>query len=169
MEPWWPRPNALASPRSLCAASIPIAPERSSLALRTIDLVGETPFGCYEIVLDDGEIVGGAGFHGLPSTDGVVEIGYGVASSRRNRRVATAAIRALVAMASRNGVTCIVARTDPANAPSKRALAAAGFGPATSHDQYDRHELRLEAPDRSVMFGNRRPRASSEATGAEHG
>jgi RimJ/RimL family protein N-acetyltransferase len=101
--------------------------EAAAMALRTLTVQGSSPFACYEVVDAVGRIVGGAGFHGPPRFDGVVEIGYGVAPSIRNRGFAKAAIRALVSIAIENGAKQIVARTDPENQPSRRALERMGF------------------------------------------
>jgi ribosomal-protein-alanine N-acetyltransferase len=72
--------------------------------------------------------VGSAGFLGRPTTDGTIEIGYGVHAAHRNRGYATEAVRALVAWAlGQEAVTRVIARCDPKNAPSIRVLEKAGL------------------------------------------
>ncbi len=75
-----------------------------------------------------GEVVGLCGFKAPPSTAGEVEVGYGVAASRRRRGHATAAIAAVVAAARRDSaVRAIVALTAPDNFASQRVLERNGF------------------------------------------
>jgi RimJ/RimL family protein N-acetyltransferase len=101
--------------------------EAAGLAIRTGSADETTPFACYEVVDDLGRIIGGAGFHGPPGPDGIVEIGYGIAPPMRNRGFAKAAIRELVAIATDGGAQKVTARTDPSNEPSRRALEQMGF------------------------------------------
>ena len=117
--------------------------EAAGLALKAMATNPDTPFACYEIVDAAGVIVGGAGFHGLPSHDGVVEIGYGIAASVRNQGFARAAIGVLVAIASEHGARRVVARTDPSNTASVRALARNGFLVEKDDAQYVHHLLDL--------------------------
>lgn len=73
-------------------------------------------------------IIGDVGFHGPPSEEGVVEIGYSVAPSYRRRGYATEAARALVDWARRqDGVSAVVAGCDPNNEASMRTLRRSGF------------------------------------------
>jgi RimJ/RimL family protein N-acetyltransferase len=76
---------------------------------------------------DPPEVVGWGGFKGAPQ-DGVVEIGYGIGPSRRERGLATAAARALVDEAfAEAGVTAVIAHTLPEPNASTRVLQKAGF------------------------------------------
>src|ERR671914_840946 len=62
---------------------------------------------------DPPEVVGWGGFKG-PPRDGVVEVGYEIAESRRGRGLATAATRAMVAEAfADRRVTTVIAHTLP--------------------------------------------------------
>jgi len=73
------------------------------------------------------ELVGWGGFKGEPR-DGVVEIGYEIAESRRNRGLATAAARAMVAEAfADERVTEVIAHTLPESNASTRVLEKLGF------------------------------------------
>ena len=68
-------------------------------------------------------VVGSAGFLGSPTSEGAVELGYGVHDEHRNRGYATEAARALVAWALvQDGVVQVTARCRPANAASIRVL-----------------------------------------------
>jgi ribosomal-protein-alanine N-acetyltransferase len=73
------------------------------------------------------ELVGWGGFKG-PPRDGVVELGYEIAESRRDRGLATAATRAMVAEAfADEEVTLVIAHTLPERNASNRVLQKAGF------------------------------------------
>jgi ribosomal-protein-alanine N-acetyltransferase len=76
-----------------------------------------------------GSVVGSAGFMGKRPEDGEpIELGYGVHADYRNRGYATEATRALVDWAlSHPAVERVVARCDPANAPSVRVLEKIGM------------------------------------------
>lgn len=80
--------------------------------------------GAWLIVSGD-EAVGLASFKGVPR-DGVVEIGFGVAASRRRCGHASAAVALLVDEARRRGL-CLTAETAPANRASARVLERNGF------------------------------------------
>jgi RimJ/RimL family protein N-acetyltransferase len=80
------------------------------------------------MIVADGEAVGLCGIKARPSPRGDVEIGYGVAASRRRRGHATAAVAALVEAAQRlPGVRTIVACTALDNVASQRVLERNGF------------------------------------------
>jgi ribosomal-protein-alanine N-acetyltransferase len=73
------------------------------------------------------ELVGWGGFKG-PPRDGVVELGYEIAESRRGRGLATAATRAMLAEAfADEQVTTVIAHTLAEPGPSNRVLEKAGF------------------------------------------
>ena len=76
---------------------------------------------------DPPELVGWGGFKGPPS-DGVVELGYEIAGSRRGRGLATAATRAMVAEAFADEcVRAVIAHTVPERNASNRVLEKIGF------------------------------------------
>jgi RimJ/RimL family protein N-acetyltransferase len=87
------------------------------------------PFFAYVIVRrEDGLAVGDAGFHGPPGDDGEVEIGYALVPAARGSGLASEAISLLVSWArSQPGVSCVTARVDPGNEPSRRVLERLGF------------------------------------------
>ena len=76
---------------------------------------------------DERVVVGSAGFVGRPR-DGEVELGFGTVPEARGRGYATEAAAGLVEWAlEQPGVERVVARCDPANAPSIRVLEKLGF------------------------------------------
>jgi len=99
-----------------------------------------------------GEVVGLCGIKAAPSLEGEVEIGYGVAASRRRRGYATAAVAALVATLARDErVLRVLALTVPGNVASQRALAANGFTrTGTQVDAGDGEVIRWELPVRET-------------------
>lgn len=89
------------------------------------------PFGHRLIVeRESGLVVGSLGLFWPPS-DGAVELGYGVAPSRRGRGYAPEAVRALTAHAfTAPEVKAVFAHVEPSNPASVRVLEKAGFVPA---------------------------------------
>lgn len=84
--------------------------------------------GFWIIEKDTGEIVGGAGFKGVPDDNGMVEIAYGVVPSREGRGYATEAARALIHFAAKEPrVRTIRAHTRPEANASTRVLRKCGF------------------------------------------
>lgn len=80
------------------------------------------------MVTAGGEIVGLIGIKRPPSASGEVEIGYGIAASRRRRGHATRAVAAVLDAARRDpAIRLVTAATLPGNAASQRALARNGF------------------------------------------
>ncbi len=79
------------------------------------------------LIVEDDQVVGMCSIT-RPPREGVIDIGYGIAPSRRNRGIAGRAIRDVVAWARTNpGVQAITAETSPANLASQRVLVRAGF------------------------------------------
>jgi ribosomal-protein-alanine N-acetyltransferase len=83
----------------------------------------------------DGAVVGDCGFHQVPDANGVVELGYGMADSARDRGYATEAIEALIGFALlQHGVRRVEAETTAGNAASRRVLEKAGLKLLREHD-----------------------------------
>ena len=83
--------------------------------------------GCWLIVSDD-EVAGLISYKGWPNKEGAVEIGFGVAQSRRCRSHATAAVKAVVDLARADDrIKTLTAETAPPNIASQAALTRAGF------------------------------------------
>jgi ribosomal-protein-alanine N-acetyltransferase len=81
------------------------------------------------IARDESSVVGSAGFMGKqPEKGESIELGYGVHPDFRNRGYATEATRALVEWGlSQPAVGRVIAKCDPANAPSVRVLEKIGM------------------------------------------
>jgi len=83
--------------------------------------------GVWMIVIDN-EVVGSCCQKQAPDSDGTVEIGFGVAPSRRGRGYATRAIAELINIASRDMlVHRLMAETSVANIASQRVLERNAF------------------------------------------
>jgi RimJ/RimL family protein N-acetyltransferase len=77
---------------------------------------------------DDLVAVGGIGFHGPPSEEGVAEIGYDLVPAARGEGWATDAARLISRWAlTRPEVRTVIATTDPDNLASQRVLERVGF------------------------------------------
>lgn len=93
--------------------------------------------GSFLMVQDD-EVVGTCGYKWPPRRGGV-EIGYGVAASRRRLGHATRGLAALLDWARRDPVVSVVtAETAVGNSPSQWVLAANGF--VQTGSRYDRED-----------------------------
>lgn len=95
--------------------------------------IGERPeslgaYGQRQIIERTGGLVVGSIGLFWPPNDGVLEIGYGVVASRRDRGYASEATRAVVAHAlTAPGVHTVCATVEPANPASVRVLEKAGL------------------------------------------
>ena len=86
-------------------------------------------YAMWPIEQKDGTPVGDLCFKGL-ETNGVPEIGYGIAEAYQGRGYATEAVKAALGWAFRQpGVTAVEAETEPGNLASQRVLAKCGFVP----------------------------------------
>jgi RimJ/RimL family protein N-acetyltransferase len=83
--------------------------------------------GSWMIVID-GEVVGLCSYKGPPDMDGEVEIGFGVATGRRERGHATRAIADLLEVAVQDrAIRRVVAETTAENLASQRVLERNAF------------------------------------------
>ena len=80
----------------------------------------------HQIVVD-GVVVGDIGFHGPPSPEREVEIGYTVVPAWRGRGVASRACALILQQAWRDGADTVVAETDDGNVASQAVLLRNGF------------------------------------------
>jgi RimJ/RimL family protein N-acetyltransferase len=84
--------------------------------------------GGHWMIVANGEVVGLCGLKEPPSAAGEVELGYGVAESRRRRGHASAAVRAVIEAVRRDfAVRAITATTEFSNLASQRVLESNGF------------------------------------------
>jgi RimJ/RimL family protein N-acetyltransferase len=80
------------------------------------------------IIDDDGRVAGECGSKTPPTTNGSVEIGYGLAAPSRGRGLGTAAVAALVSeLAARADVRRVEAEVHVGNVASQRLLERLGF------------------------------------------
>ena len=109
--------------------------------------------GSWMIVVD-GEAVGLCGYKHARDVNGAVEVGYGIAASRRRLGYATRAVALLLqATAGDSRVSCVTAETAIDNVASRRVLELNGFArTGTRTDPQDgdliqwRKALRHDAP-----------------------
>jgi ribosomal-protein-alanine N-acetyltransferase len=80
----------------------------------------------YQIVVDR-VVVGDIGFHGPPTPELAVEIGYSVVPAWRGRGIATRACALIVQQAWQDGAFTVVAETDADNVASQAVLLRNGF------------------------------------------
>ena len=82
------------------------------------------------MIVDGDEVVGLCGFKDVPSALAEVEIGYGVATARRRRGYAAAAVALMVARARRDpAIAAVIAETAIGNTASQGVLRKNGFEP----------------------------------------
>ena len=80
------------------------------------------------MIVAEGEVVGLISYMAAPENAEAVEIGFGIAESRRGRGFATRAVAALVTLSRDSGqLRTLTAGTAPWNVASQKALARAGF------------------------------------------
>ena len=92
-------------------------------------------------------LIGSAGFVGPPSSDGTVEVGYGIVSDRRRRGYASEVVRGLLGKAfATEGVSRVIAETLPELVGSIGVLTKCGFRLIGEGSQPGviRYELRRE-------------------------
>ncbi len=93
----------------------------------------------YWLLIDktDARIIGGLGFKGPGDERGMVEIGYGVNDSDRNRGYMTEAVAAMVGWATaQSGIRSVRAETANTNLASIRVVQKVGFVPYRATDRF---------------------------------
>lgn len=122
------------------------APDLLGILHRQVALSSEQAIWGIWVIIDRGQhtVIGDIGFHGPPTADGVIEVGFSVVPTYRRRGYASEAALALVAWARQQPVvTAIVAGCDPENNASMATLQRAGFVLTGTSGQ----ELRWEVAD----------------------
>lgn len=116
------------APRMLALTDTPIAPPPVLQMLADVAaLVRQTFDPASWLIVEDGELVGLCSVTRPPS-EGVIDIGYGIAPSRQGRGFATSAVAEIVAWAREMpGVEALTAETSSDNMPSRKVLAVNGF------------------------------------------
>lgn len=100
------------------------------------------PFGNYEIRRrEDGQAIGGLGFHGPADANGSVTIGYGLIPSARGKGYASEALRGLLLFARAHGPTCVKGDADHDNIASQHVMMAAGMRPAGQDERVRYFEI----------------------------
>jgi len=100
--------------------------------------------------LDDGAVIGRAGFHGPPDERGMVEVGYEVSPKFRRMGYGRATALALIEEAATHPeVTGVRASVSPGNVPSLAIVRGLGFAQVGEQiDEIDGLELVFELPIR---------------------
>jgi len=109
-------------PDSIDAIAMLFAAHRAMLGA-----VSESPKWWIHQILVDGVVVGDVGFHGPPSPELAVEIGYSVVPGWRGRGVASRACALILQQAWQDGADIVVAETDADNVVSQAVLLRNGF------------------------------------------
>ncbi|WP_255954645.1 GNAT family N-acetyltransferase [Streptomyces odontomachi] len=100
------------------------------------------PFGNYEIRRrEDGQAIGGIGFHGPADENGSVTIGYGLVWSAQGRGYASEALRGLLSFARASGVTSVKGDADHGNLASHHVMLAAGMQPVGEDERVRYFEI----------------------------
>lgn len=89
--------------------------------------INESPAWWIHQIVVDGVVVGDIGFHGPPSPEFAVEIGYSVVPACRGRGIATRACALILQQAWQDGAFTVVAETDADNVASQAVLLRNGF------------------------------------------
>jgi ribosomal-protein-alanine N-acetyltransferase len=85
------------------------------------------PWSVRAVVAESDAVVGHAGFHGPPDSDGMVEIGYTILRDHRRRGHARAAVGELLTYARERGARTVRASVSPNNEPSLALVRSIGF------------------------------------------
>lgn len=119
-QPSWHREYPL--PDTIDAIAMLVAAHRAMLGT-----VSKSPSWWIHQIVVDGVVIGDIGFHGPPSPELAVEIGYSVVPAWRGRGIATRACALIVQQAWQDGADTVIAETDAGNVASQAVLLRNGF------------------------------------------
>jgi RimJ/RimL family protein N-acetyltransferase len=119
-QPFWHPEYPL--PDSIDAIAMLFAAHRAILGA-----VSKSPSWWIHQIVVDGVVVGDIGFHGPPSPELAVEIGYSVVPALRGRGIASRACALIVQQAWQDGADTVIAETDADNVVSQAVLRRNGF------------------------------------------
>jgi RimJ/RimL family protein N-acetyltransferase len=119
-QPSWHRQYPL--PDTIDAIAMLFAAHRAMLGA-----VSNSPAWWIHQIVVDGVAIGDIGFHGPPSPELVVEIGYSVVPAWRGRGIATRACALIMQQAWQDGADTVIAETDAGNLASQVVLLRNGF------------------------------------------
>lgn len=116
------------APRNYALADTPIAsPEILQMLADLAARIAEDFSPASWLIVEQDEVAGLCSVT-RPPQQGVIDIGYGIAPSRRGRGIASRAVHGIVAWAREDPrVQAITAETSPENLASQVVLAKAGF------------------------------------------
>jgi RimJ/RimL family protein N-acetyltransferase len=122
----------LATARAVAGVAVPAAflDEESLWSLRVKQATTDPASAAWlvrAVVAASDAVVGHAGFHGPPDSDGMVEIGYTILREHRRRGHARAAIGELLTYAREHGASTVRASVSPTNEPSLALVRSIGF------------------------------------------
>lgn len=84
--------------------------------------------GFVVVLIETGQVIGDAGWHGRPDAQGAVEVGFGLAAPSRGQGLGSETALAIRDWAlAQPGVRTVLAEALEVNEPSRRALERAGF------------------------------------------
>lgn len=108
------------------------------------------------LVVVDGAVAGDCGWRGGPDAAGDVEIGYGLAASRRGQGLGTEAVALMLAWAeAQPGVERVLARVLSGNTASRRLLQRLGFREQPDEPPWVLAVRDLSRPDRTLQVRGR--------------
>ncbi|MEU7689661.1 GNAT family N-acetyltransferase [Microbispora hainanensis] len=116
------------------------------------------PFGNYEIRRrEDGQAIGGVGFHGPADENGSVTIGYGLIPSARGQGYASEALREILLFARARGITCVKGDADHGNVASQHVMMAVGMRPTGQDERVRYFEIAWTDTTANADLGSYKP------------
>jgi [ribosomal protein S5]-alanine N-acetyltransferase len=132
-EPRELRPEPVEGQQPLWHPQYPLPDSIDAVALvfdahrAMLGAINKSPTWWMHQIVVNGVVVGDIGFHGPPTPELAVEIGYSVVPAWRGRGIATRACALIVQQAWHDGAFAVVAETDADNVASQAVLLRNGF------------------------------------------